>query len=271
MILAHIAFNLIVALVALPFTGLVARLLVRLFPTAPELDRPRSAPRHLHENALGDTQRALGNARREAIRLADMVQEMLDNSQDAFAPETGPERMEAISLLEDDVDSLNAAIKFYVTRLTREKLTESEANQAHTVISFATNMEHIGDIVDRNIRRLADRKRKAGLVFSEQGAKDIDDIYDRLREAMQTAVAAFMADDEELAEQLIADKRSFRDEEQAANQQHLARLRDGNPASIDTSGIHLDLLRDLKRVHSHLTAIAYSIAERDSAVLESSA
>ena len=267
-ILAHIAFNLIVAVVALPFTALVARLLERLFPTAPELDRPRSAPRHLHEDALRAPQRALGNARREAIRLADMVQEMLDNSHDAFSPEAAPERLAAISLLEDDVDSLNAAIKFYVTRLTREQLDETEANQAHTVISFATNMEHIGDIVDRNIRRLADRKRKAGLVFSEQGAKDIDDIYDRLREAMQTAVAAFMTDDEVLAEQLIAEKRRFRDEEQAANQQHLARLREGNPASMDTSSIHLDLLRDLKRVHSHLTAIAYSIAERDPGGLE---
>ena len=261
-VLGHLVFNLSIAVAALPFAGLIAALLHRIWPSAPGLDRPRAAPRHLHDDALETPQRALGNARREALRLADLVQEMLDDSEDAFAPTASPERIAAISAVEDEVDSLNAAIKFYVTELTRAELSQDESRMAHGVISFATNMEHIADIVDRNIRRLADRKRKAGLVFSDQGTEEIAEIYSRLREAMQTAVAAFMSDDEELADQLIAEKRNFHSEERAANQQHLERLRDGNPASIDTSSIHLDLLRDLKRVHSHLTAIAYSISER---------
>lgn len=261
-VVGHLAFNLSVALVALPFVGYIARMLERFLPSVPELERPRAAPRHLHESALQDPSRAIGNARREALRLADFVHEMLDDSEDALDPASSPERIAAISLIEDEVDSLNSAIKFYVTELTRAELTLDESRQAHSVISFSTNMEHIADVLDRNIRRLADRKRKANLLFSEDGSREIANIYQHVREAMQLAVSAFMSDDEERAEQLIADKRTFRDEEQAANHRHLERLREGNSASIDTSAIHLDLLRDLKRIHSHLTAIAYSITEQ---------
>ncbi|MEM9059284.1 MAG: Na/Pi cotransporter family protein [Pseudomonadota bacterium] len=270
-VLGHLAFNVTVALAALPFVGLIGRALERFLPSQIELDRPRGAPRHLHQNALHEPDRALGNARREALRLADFVQEMLDDSQDALSPETPVERLAAIGLTEDEVDSLNNAIKFYVTEITRAELSLDQSRQAHSVISFSTNMEHIGDIVDRNIRRLADRKRKANLTFSEQGAAEIDEIYEHVRESMQLAVAAFMADDEEIAEQLIAKKRNFRDDEQAANHQHLERLREGNAASIDTSSIHLDLLRDLKRIHSHLTAIAYTITDREPVLLRGSA
>lgn len=269
-ILGHLAFNLSVAFVALPFTGVVSRFLGRVLPSIPELERPRAAPRHLHESALDDPSRALGNARREALRLADFVQEMLDDSEEALSPDAQPERIAAIGVIEDEVDSLNNAIKFYVTELTRAKLTHDQSRQAHSVISFATNMEHIADVVDRSIRRLADRKRKANLAFSQEGAAEISDIYDHVRESMQLAVSAFMADDEDLAEQLIANKQTFRDDEQAANQHHLDRLREGNAASIDTSAIHLDLLRDLKRIHSHLTAIAYTITDRSPVLMQSS-
>lgn len=262
-VLGHLCFNLGIALAALPLVGRAARLLERLMPAHAELERPRAAPRHLHESAIRTPQRALANARREALRLADLVQEMLDHSEEAFGPDAAPDRLTAIDAVEDEVDSLNAAIKFYVTRLMREALAPEETRQAHGVITFATNMEHIADIVERNIRRHADRKRKAGLEFSEEGAREIAEIYRRLGEAMQTAVAAFMTGDEEMAEHLIAEKRAFRDSEQAANERHLERLREGNAASIDTSSIHLDLLRDLKRIHSHLTAIAYSICQQE--------
>ncbi|MEM7061159.1 MAG: Na/Pi cotransporter family protein [Pseudomonadota bacterium] len=261
-VLGHLAFNMTLAVVGLPLVGVAAGALEKFLPSLPDLERPRAAPRHLHEEALNEPARALGNARREALRLADFVHEMLDDSHDALSPDAPVERLTAIGVIEDEVDSLNNAIKFYVTEITRAELSRDQSRQAHSIISFSTNMEHIGDIVDRNIRRLADRKHKSNLTFSEEGAAEIDEIYDHVRESMQLAVSAFMADDEAIAEQLIARKRNFRDEEYAANQQHLERLREGNAASIDTSSIHLDLLRDLKRIHSHLTSIAYTITDR---------
>ena len=40
-----------------------------------------------------------------------------------------------------------------------------------------------------------------------------------------------------------------------------ARLREGRPESIETSSIHMDVIRDLKRINGHLTTVAYPILE----------
>src|SRR5215813_2801464 len=43
---------------------------------------------------------------------------------------------------------------------------------------------------------------------------------------------------------------------------HLMRLREGRPESIESSSLHLDILRDLKRIHSHICSAAYPVLER---------
>jgi hypothetical protein len=35
----------------------------------------------------------------------------------------------------------------------------------------------------------------------------------------------------------------------------------GRPESIETSSLHLDILRDLKRIHSHICSAAYPVLE----------
>lgn len=264
--LFHLAFNAALALAGLALAPAAARLLARLLPDPSAAERAGAAPRHLDPAALGDPRRALGLARREALRLAELVEDMLRASEAAFARGAGGEPLATITAREAEIDRLNTAIKLYVTELSRAALSAEESRQALSVISFATNMEHAGDIIDGNIRRLAERKRKGGLEFSEAGAAELARIFAQVREALHGITAAFMADDEGLAGQMIAEKHRFRDAELAATAQHLERLRERNVASMETSGIHLDLLRDLKRVHSHLTAIAYSITERGIAV-----
>jgi phosphate:Na+ symporter len=41
----------------------------------------------------------------------------------------------------------------------------------------------------------------------------------------------------------------------------LVRLREGRPESIETSSLHLDILRDLRRIHSHICSVAYPVLE----------
>jgi phosphate:Na+ symporter len=49
--------------------------------------------------------------------------------------------------------------------------------------------------------------------------------------------------------------------ELACADNHVARLREGRPESIETSSLHLDVLRDLKRIHSHICSVAYPVLE----------
>jgi phosphate:Na+ symporter len=68
------------------------------------------------------------------------------------------------------------------------------------------------------------------------------------------------------ARRLVAEKEQFRELERISTERHFARVREGVKASIETSGLHLDVVRDLKRIDAHLAATAYPLLERTGAL-----
>lgn len=257
---AHTGFNLLLALVFLPLTGLVARLLERLLPEPEPTETGAARVRHLDEEALARPAVALGSATREVMRLADTVELMLQESIRTFEPGNQRRRGE-IGRLEDEVDRLQEEIKLYLTKLTRNKLSEEDSRRAFDLILFTTNLEHAGDIIDKGLLRLAARKERNRLSFSGEGWLELTSLHQRVVEQMRLAVSVFVTRDLDMARELVAEKDRFREAERVATESHLQRLREGTVASIETSALHLDLLRDLKRITAHLTSVAYPILE----------
>jgi phosphate:Na+ symporter len=163
--------------------------------------------------------------------------------------------------MDNAVDKLHEAIKLYVTEVTRDSLDDRQAMRAMAIIAFAINLEHIGDIIDKNLMELAAKKIKNRLKFSEEGAAELQAFHGRVIENLKLALSVFMSGDVKLARQLIEEKRVVRQAERAASENHLLRLREGRLASIETSSLHLDILRDLKRIHSHSCSVAYPLLQ----------
>ncbi len=255
----HTGFNLVQALVALPRVGLVARLAARLVPEAPAPLVPER-PHHLDAALLSEPSVALANAARETLRLADAVEVMLRESIGAFADADGRRRTE-IRALDDEVDRLQEEIKLYLTRLSRRPMADEEARRCVDLIMFTTNLEHVGDIIDRGLMALAAKKAKGGFAFSDEGWSEIVALHERALAQLRLSLTVFQSRDLALARRLVAEKDRFRDAEAEAIRAHLQRLREGAPATLATSTLHLDVLRDLKRIVSHLTSVAVPILE----------
>ncbi|HLH87650.1 MAG TPA: Na/Pi cotransporter family protein [Xanthobacteraceae bacterium] len=255
----HIAFNVALAVVFIGFLDPLAWLLTRIFPVPTRPTDP-FAPRHLDEAALDTPSLALADAARETLRMGDLVETMLRNVMTALM--TNDRTLVAeVSRADNAVDRLDEAIKLYVTKLTRGSLDEREGKRAMEIISFAINLEHIGDIIDKNLSELAAKKIKRKLQFSSDGATEIAAFHKRILESLRLALGTFMSGDVSDARKLLAEKSELRGAELAAADSHLARLRDGRPESIETSSLHLDVLRDLKRIHSHICSVAYPVLE----------
>lgn len=257
----HLAFNLALAIVMLPLVGPIARLVEKLLAEKPTDAEDRLTPRHLDPDAIASPAVALANASREALRLGDAVEAMLGRSIEAFATQD-PELVKAIEAEDDVVDSLHEAIKLYLTRLNQEELDPEESQRCVEILTFTTNFEHIGDIIDRNLMELAEKKIKGGLRFSDEGFAEIEAFHGRIAKNLQLALTVFMRGDIAMARQLIAEKTTIRNMEIEAVEHHLARIGRRLPASLETSSLHLDVIRDLKRIHSHIAAVAYPILER---------
>jgi phosphate:Na+ symporter len=264
----HTLFNLALALLFLPLLGPAAKLLEQHLPDRPDESQAASRPVHLDDSLIETPHLALGAASREVIRLAERVEVMLRETILTFQ-DIDDRRRTMIHSLDDEVDSLQEAIKLYLTRLTRQVTTDEDQKQAVNLILFTTNLEHVGDIICKNLLELAAKKQRYGLAFSEAGWSELTEFHARIVKQMKLALTLFMTRDIMMARDLVSEKDNIRALEKVATERHLARLRDGTPASIETSSLHLDILRDLKRINAHITSVAHPILEASGEIRQS--
>jgi phosphate:Na+ symporter len=233
--------------------------LVRLLPEPRKRADP-AAPLYLDEMAVHTPTVALACAARETLHLGDVVEDMLRKAMTALM--TNDRKLVAeVSRMGDVVNRLDEAIKLYVTRVTRESLDDQGGRRAMEILSFAINLEHIGDIIDKHLMEIAAKKIKYKFDFSKEGAAELTAFYNGIIDNLKLAFCVFMNQDVRIARTLIEEKTRLRTTELAYAESHLARLRAGRPESIETSSLHLDALRDLKRIYSHICSVAYPVLE----------
>ncbi|MDI3469041.1 MAG: Sodium-dependent phosphate transporter [Pseudolabrys sp.] len=255
----HTLFNVALAILFIGPLPYFAKLLQWLLPQ-PATRQDPSVPIYLDASAVSTPSLALTCAARETLHMGDLVEMMLKQSIEALII-SDRKLVTSIEQMDNAVDRLHEAIKLYVTSITRETLDESEARRAMEIISFAINLEHIGDIIDKNLMELAAKKIRSHLQFSQEGASELVDFHRRVVDGLKLAQGVFMSGDMKIARQLVEEKVAIREVERTAAENHFSRLREGRTASIETSSLHLDVLRDFKRIFSHIAATAYPILE----------
>jgi phosphate:Na+ symporter len=194
------------------------------------------------------------------LNLGDKVADMLRQTIDVLE-RNDAKAVKMIEAADNAVDQLYEAIKLYLVQTSRNELGEEDGKRYVEILTFTTNLEHIGDIIDKNLMELAAKKIKNRRRFSDQGARELEALHRRVSESLRLGLGIFISGDVKIARQLLDEKVRVREAERAAAESHLARLREGLVESIDSSSLHLDVLRDLKRIHSHICAVAYPILE----------
>jgi phosphate:Na+ symporter len=260
----HTAFNVLLALMFIGPLDFVATRLARWLPEQPKNADP-GTPAYLDSSATGAPAVALVCAAREVLRMGDLIETMLRQAMTALLA-NDRKLVSEISRMDDAVDSLNEAVKLYVTRMTRDSLDDRDGYRAMEIISFSINLEHVGDIIDKNLMDLASKKIRRGITFSKEGESDLVEFHQQVVDSLRLAVSIFMSGDIDVARRLIAAKTQLREKEFALAERYLSRLREGTPETIESYSLDLDILRDLKRVHSHLCSAAYPVLERAGAL-----
>jgi len=266
-VLFHLAFNTVMAVACIGLTNPVARFVARLLPVE-EVSATDTRPRHLDPSALATPSLAISCAVREALHQADVVETMLHGIHTVIR--TDDLRMSAeLRKLDDQVDGLYSAIKYYMTKIPRETLGEQEGRRWTDIIGFTINMEQIADIIERVLIDIEDKKIKPRLHFSEPGMQEINELHARLMDNLRLAMSVFLNHNVDEARQLLEEKTHFRELERAYAATHLARLSGKSVPSMETSSLHIDLISDFKRINSLLCSIAYPILEQNNALAPS--
>jgi len=208
----------------------------------------------------------LADAAREVLRMVDIVESMLRMFLEALQNDDR-KLLAKLASMDDTLDRLHNAVKLHLTAVSREDgLSETDAKRCSDILAFTINLEHVGDILDKSLREIAAKKIKQRLSFSEEGLQEIAGMHQSLLDDLRLATSVFMLGDQQAARMLLAAKDRMRDLEQTATDNHLRRLREGRTQSIETSSLHIDIARDLKRIAAHIASVAYPILEQSGAL-----
>lgn len=262
---AHLGFNLVLAAIAWPFSPLLSRLMIYLVPDEPQTE---NGPKYLDSQELSTPVIALASATREVLGIGDLIERMLIRASEAFEKNDISTSNE-VPLLERRVDSLQQEVNVYLSKLDREGLTEENGRRSIVIIDYAINLEHIGDIIEKGLLPQVVEKASLSLKLSADGYEELKTIFDLTIDNLRIAQTIFVTRDFNLARQLMEIKVEVRRMEKQSAERHLERLRDGRADSLQASSLHLDMLRDLKRINAHIVSVAHPILDESGLLIES--
>lgn len=264
----HTLFNVIVALAFLPILAPYGALLTRWLPKRADPNDP-SRPQYLDEWAHDVPAVALGNASREALRMADMLQTLLLYARAGFKRDNR-HRMVQARQLDAALDKLENAITTYLVTLDQENMTRDDIQRMDDILAFTSNIGHAGDIAYHGLLGHVAKLRKQGWVLSAEQRTSLDETLAHLISNQRQAAALFVNDDLRQARALAEEKSRFRTIEMQAADTHLQKIKAGEVDAAEVGSLYLDILRDLKGINSHLVgAAAYPLLARHGELLPS--
>ncbi|MBM4353933.1 MAG: Na/Pi cotransporter family protein [Deltaproteobacteria bacterium] len=255
---AHTLFNILLAIVFVPFTGIVSRVVEKLVVDKPSPEQFR--PRFLDPTALDSPPLALANASREVQRMANIVEQMIIQAFEPFEKDD-LDLVEKTTAMDQKVDLLDKQTKLYLTHLSKRQMTPVQAREEYELVDFSSELEGIADIVCKNLMYHAQKRIRKGYRFSPEGLQELRDMHSRTVEHFRLAIAVFTSKDPALATRCIEEKRELRKLALNLRHSHIERLHKGVSGAIETTSLHMDVLYSFSTINSAITNMSYRILE----------
>lgn len=257
----HLAFNIVLLVLALPLTGPMSRLTERLVPErGPANASDALAPARLDDRLIEQPALALASAKRELLRMAEIVERMLEPVMDLYE-NADPEKIRQIKRQEAAVNAAQSDIKLYLSRIRYPHPEGEDALRGRDLTQYAINLEYVGDAIVKTLVKLAETRSQQKVKFSPAGWRELNDLHHRVVENLRLSLTVLLSEDRAAAELLLAQKVLLGQAGRASAAEHLARLREGAKQSIATSDIHLETIRALKTINSLLASVAYPVLQ----------
>lgn len=198
LISGHIGFNLLVLALALPLSRPVCRYIEASGTARGEGDSVTS--KYLSPTAVSESQ-AMSDATREVLRISNRLQTMIENSQNVIR-HSDRKLADETTKIDIEIDLIHTAVRRYLNRMTLDRLNPLQLTRWHRIMLSTIHLEHAGDILERNLRRLSTRIRNHGLVFSSRQVDVLVDLLDRLSVLLKLRTSSLVSFHSEVSEEL---------------------------------------------------------------------
>lgn len=254
----HTGFNVLVALVGLPLVNPVYRFVAGFLVPDEEDDEEARARRRnfLDEAALDSPSMALANATRQTLLMASEVKVMLESYWACFTAGDSAGARE-VQVMDNQIDTWNNEITNYLARLNEGSMGPKDSKLQLALLNFTSELEAVGDIIDRNLSHQVIKQEIAGDKLSADDLDRLKTYYEMVSARFELAINILATRNKELAEEILDGKDMAKDLYLQHQGAHYRELRQGNLSAIYGSSYFLDMLNSLRRISGHLTSIGY--------------
>ena len=245
---AHTVFNVANVLIFIWFTKWFARMADRVIKDAPDDGTPPIEPRFLSTELLATPSIALDHARKEIGRMATHVRVMVVDGIEAAISGTTDD-LAAVAAADDAIDELHARVVTYLARISEGEITREQTDELLGLLEAAGDVEAIGDAVSRNLVSDGFKRLEADIVISDSTRGILHDLADEVIAALDIVATALATDDREAAQRAIGMKADITARTIEVRWHQLSRLTADEPNRFEAYRIEADILEDLKRIY----------------------
>jgi len=255
---SNMIFNIINSLIIFPFTGPFTKLLIKIVPERRKAEG-KFCLKYI-DKKVENLSVAFAQAHRELMRMSDEVGEMIEKCITAFT--TNDESViKDIREMDDCVDFLDENIRKFLVGITKYPLDTTSASKASSMIRISSNLENIGDTIEKDLMDHALKKIKKNAVFSEDGRREIEELHKRVKEYFHLMCSALSEFNKEIASEVVKKKSELYSFTYELVNRHLERLKMGLKESVETSSVHLDVISNFRRIISFIADSGSSILQ----------
>jgi phosphate:Na+ symporter len=245
----HLVVNLSTVLLLLPFTNLLAALIVRVFGDEPKPEEAQALAPALNAVLFEVPPLAVDAARREvfhfgervAAQVETVIPAILEGQQSAFDTAHANERL---------IDEHHAAIVAFVEKLLQPELPRDVSRMAIDLVEAADYLESIGDLIDKEMIPLYRRHAERGTPIGAQAREHLRALAEVICQELRRSLRAVADADQSLARAVLDAKPQVRSLERAAVEFQLEPQMADDPQRSLPNALERELTESLRRIYS---------------------
>ena len=245
----HMIVNLTTVLILLPFTNLLAALIVRVVGQGPEQTEEEVTASELNPVLFELPPLALEAARRELSLLGERVGDLLDAAVPAILADTRVE-IDKLEGIEESINRLRATIVGFLEKLLGPGQSPDVCRMAIDLVEAADYLESIGDLVDREMIPLYQRHAESSAAMSPETREGLRAFAQAVSQELRQALRAVAEDDQDLARAMLESKSQVRTLERAAIGPQVQAGQTEAPQWVLPTALERELTESLRRAYS---------------------
>ena len=265
---AHTIFNIIATVVFIPFTPLIARLIIKYFPDK-EINRDISKPAvmNLDEKVLSYPTAAINNAQAEISGVVGLTERVVGSLVPPFITDKDQSDVEnpELNLITglhqrlEKIKYLNENISNYLIKISQQDLTSHQSREVFALVSATNYLNSINDTVKVKFENLIGKKESLDEGFSDAGQEEILVYHAKLLKQIKRLNKYFAKYDRGKATKIMKKGKKYKDLEEKYRLEHFKRVSGNVSESVATHQLHVELMDMLKQINTFIELIASTL------------